>query len=60
MKQEYEKLFKDKLEEDNNALLFNYTSIPAFELTEGDLLEFDFSKADIVLINSTCFDHVLM
>lgn len=36
------------------------TSFPEFEVHLGDMLELDWSKADLILANSTCFDQALL
>ena len=33
---------------------------PSFEVHLGDMLEIDWSDADLVLANSTCFDSDLL
>jgi len=34
--------------------------MPKFEVHQGDMLELDWSDADLVLANSTCFDEGLL
>ena len=60
MKHIYEETFLPQLNEKENKELFNYDVPPSFEVYQGDMLEFDWSMADIVLANSTCFDMSLM
>ena len=62
MKHVYEDTFVPQLGKDKEYKeLFKYgESPPIFDVRQGDMLEDDWSQADLVLANSTCFDMSLM
>lgn len=39
---------------------FDYSVIPEIKVYHSDLLEYDWTNADFILINSTCFEIDLM
>lgn len=44
----------------DNKEFTKYSKMPSFDCLFGDMLEHDWSNADFVLANSTCFDMELM
>ncbi len=60
MKVVYDQNFAPKVASEEHQKVFKYTQAPTFEVHQGDLLAFDWSYVDVVLINSTCFDHAFM
>ena len=60
MKKSYEEEFVYGENSSKVKSLFGFTNAPIFEVYKADILEFDWSNADFVLINSTCFEHKFM
>jgi len=40
--------------------MFNYATVPTYETHQGDILTYDWTDADFILANSTCFEMSFM
>ena len=63
LKHVYETQFANFIHEGQQEEIFKYKSSsppPIFEVFQGDITKFNWSEADFVLANSTCFDIELM